>query len=65
MAIEFTGQAAIVTGAGAGIGRAIALALAERGSRVLVNDPAGDRAEAVCTEIRRWGGGGYDTRRNA
>jgi NAD(P)-dependent dehydrogenase (short-subunit alcohol dehydrogenase family) len=55
--IDFSGQAAIVTGAGSGIGRAIALALAARGARVLVNDPAGDgRAEAVCAEIRSGGG---------
>lgn len=56
MAITFDGQAAIVTGAGAGIGRAIALALAERSARVLVNDPEEDRAEAVRAEICARGG---------
>lgn len=37
--LVFDGQVAIVTGAGRGLGRAHALALAERGARVLVNDP--------------------------
>ena len=56
---------AIVTGAGRGIGRAIALAMAREGARVLVNDlgttaagePVGDRsAEEVAEEIRAFGG---------
>lgn len=35
---DFSGQVAIVTGAGGGIGRDIALLFAERGGRVVVND---------------------------
>lgn len=35
---EFSGKAAVVTGAGAGIGRATALALAERGCAIVVAD---------------------------
>ena len=63
--IDFNGQAAIVTGAGRGMGREIALLLARRGAKVLVNDYGGDpeghagtskEAEAVAEEIRRANG---------
>lgn len=43
MTISFEGQVAIVTGAGNGLGRAHALALAERGAKVVVNDLGGAR----------------------
>ncbi|KQY74969.1 MULTISPECIES: 3-oxoacyl-ACP reductase family protein [unclassified Ensifer] len=47
---------AIVTGAGSGIGRAIALRLAADGYAVVVNDLSPERCEAVADEIAAAGG---------
>jgi 2-hydroxycyclohexanecarboxyl-CoA dehydrogenase len=49
-------RAAIVTGGGRGIGRAIALALAGDGRSVAVADLLGDEARAVAAEITNDGG---------
>ena len=56
MTIDLKGRNALVTGAGAGLGRSHALALARYGARVLVNDMSAEGAEAVATEIRAAGG---------
>jgi glucose 1-dehydrogenase len=50
------GQIALVTGASSGIGRSIAIALAEAGADVVVNYASGaDKAQAVVAEIRERG----------
>ncbi len=56
MKIDLKDQVAIVTGAGAGLGGAHALALAERGARVVVNDLNGANAADICQRIARNGG---------
>jgi NAD(P)-dependent dehydrogenase (short-subunit alcohol dehydrogenase family) len=55
--LNLSGKTALVTGASLGIGRASALALAQRGAQVLVHYGRGKvEAEAVAAEIRNAGG---------
>lgn len=49
-------ETAVVTGAGAGIGKAIALLFAAAGAKVVVSDLKADTAEVVAAEIRQSGG---------
>lgn len=53
---HLAGRTAVVTGAGSGIGRAIARLLAQRGATVHAVDLDGASAEAVTAEIRAAGG---------
>src|SRR4051794_8913898 len=56
-ALSLAGKVAIVTGAAAGLGRAEALALADAGADVVVNDlAAGEASTAVVDEIEARGG---------
>jgi NAD(P)-dependent dehydrogenase (short-subunit alcohol dehydrogenase family) len=52
MSLDFKDRVAIVTGAGGGLGRLHALALAKRGAKVVVND-LGAHATALGAPLRR------------
>jgi NAD(P)-dependent dehydrogenase (short-subunit alcohol dehydrogenase family) len=54
--MRLQGKTALVTGATAGIGQAIAQAFAREGARVVVSGRNAQRGEAVVEAIRRAGG---------
>ncbi len=55
-AFDFSDKTAIVTGAGSGLGRAIAFAFARSGANVTVNDINPDRVAVTADEINSTGG---------
>jgi meso-butanediol dehydrogenase/(S,S)-butanediol dehydrogenase/diacetyl reductase len=53
--MRFTNNVVAITGAGQGIGRAMALRLAAEGADIAIADLNGNNAETVCSEIRALG----------
>lgn len=54
--VDFTGKTAIVTGAGSGIGRAVAESLSKAGASLALNDLNPDRIETITDAINADGG---------
>lgn len=54
--IDLSGKTAIITGAGKGIGRAIALRIGQAGANTVVSDISQQQADAVVQEIIAGGG---------
>ena len=60
-----SGQTALVTGASRGIGKSIALSLAEAGAEVVVNySNSAEKAEEVVSLVKEMGGKAYSLQAN-
>jgi NAD(P)-dependent dehydrogenase (short-subunit alcohol dehydrogenase family) len=62
--MELDGKIALVTGAGSGIGRAIAIRFAKEGARIIVNDMDGRAAERTLQEIEALGSQAFPLQAN-
>lgn len=54
--VDLSGQTAIVTGAGLGLGRAVALGLARSGARLILNDINPDKLDETLELVQAEGG---------
>ncbi|MDD2694359.1 MAG: SDR family NAD(P)-dependent oxidoreductase [Anaerolineales bacterium] len=57
--MDFTGKIALVTGAGRGIGKGVALRLARHGADIIVNDLLAETAERTAQEVQALGRQAY------
>ena len=53
--LDFTGQVALVTGGSRGLGKAMALALAERGADLIITSRKAEACEEVAAQIEAMG----------
>ena len=53
MEIRFDGKSAVLTGAARGLGKAIAMLLAENGADIIIGDVLDEAGQQTCEEIRR------------
>ncbi|MEJ0068740.1 MAG: SDR family NAD(P)-dependent oxidoreductase [Pseudomonadota bacterium] len=60
MELGLTDKIVLITGAGSGIGQALALAFVQEGARVAVNDLTRDRAAETLALIAQAGGTGFE-----
>ncbi len=54
---DFKGKVAVITGAGSGVGRSLAIALAKEGADVVIADIESSAVESVVEEVSQCGGG--------
>lgn len=57
--MDFTGKVALVTGAGRGIGKGVALRLARHGADIIINDLLAETAERTAQEVQALGRQAY------